>query len=105
MNDKNRFGLKNQDIARIVETISKTISVERIIIFGSRAIGTFKEGSDIDLALMGEELTYTDVRRIKIELYELNLPYQFDLLVYHNITDQAVRDHIDSCGLDFAATV
>jgi predicted nucleotidyltransferase len=92
------FGLKAGDLEQIIGVISQ-FSVAEAIIFGSRAKGTYKNGSDIDLALKGECLDNTIVRQISYQLNEeLNLPYMFDVLNYHTLTNPALIEHIDRVG-------
>ena len=42
-----------QDVCRAIEA---TPEIERVVLFGSRAKGTAKRGSDVDLALWGKSL-------------------------------------------------
>ncbi|SFE82063.1 Nucleotidyltransferase domain-containing protein [Thermophagus xiamenensis] len=78
---------------------SKNKDVEGVILFGSRAKGTFKEGSDIDIALIGDKLNMTSLRKIELELDELSLPYHLDVVIYKNIKEQALKEHIDRVGV------
>jgi len=55
MNDN--FGLKEGDIEQINFVLCRFEEVEEALIFGSRAIGKYKNGSDVDLALKGDLLT------------------------------------------------
>lgn len=92
------FGLKAGDLEQIIAVISQFPVIEAII-FGSRAKGTYKNGSDIDLALKGEHLDSVVVRQISYRLNdELNLPYMFDVLNYHTLTNPALIEHIDRVG-------
>ena len=66
--------------------------------YGSRAKGTSKPGSDIDLTLKGRELDLHVLNRISRDLDDLLLPYNIDLSIYHRIKDQDVLDHIHRVG-------
>ncbi|MCS6929569.1 MAG: nucleotidyltransferase domain-containing protein [Saprospiraceae bacterium] len=97
-----RFGLTEEDIAIITDLLSREPHVERAYIFGSRAKGNYKTGSDVDIALKGEQLTSDDIRRISDLLNEeTNLPYRFDVLNYHALQEPALVEHIDHVGLMF----
>lgn len=50
-----KFGLKEELINEIV-SFAKEYDVEKLIIFGSRARGDYKERSDIDLAVKGGDV-------------------------------------------------
>jgi len=96
------FGFSN-NIEKIMENLFKRFpEVDEVILFGSRAMGNYKSGSDVDLALKGEKITLDIHAKIKYELDEvLPLPFFFDVLVYSNITSQELIDHIDKQGVSF----
>ena len=75
------------------------MEVERAILYGSRARGNFKPGSDIDLTLMGAGLDERMRGRIDEELEELLLPYECDISVFSNLTHAPLRDHIRRVGV------
>ena len=68
-------------------------------IFGSRAIGTFREASDSDICLIGEELTLTDLNRISTELDELNIPEMIYLVNFRTIKNENLLKHINTFAL------
>lgn len=75
-------------------------NIREALIFGSRAKGNFRPGSDIDLALKGVGLTLKDILRLTAALDELDLPYHIDLVIYDRITEPDLKDHIDRLGID-----
>ncbi len=89
------YGLNDELLTKITAILANNNRLEAALLFGSRAKGTFRPGSDIDIALKGRALTVKDIIQIGIELDELETPYQFDLVIYHRITETALRDHID----------
>ena len=92
-------GLLDRDLKFILEAISKYPEIEEVIIFGSRAMGNYKKGSDIDLALKGEKVTRKVVRRLSDDLEEeYPLPYFFDIVSYNDISDEEFKHHIDNVG-------
>ncbi|MFC2130996.1 nucleotidyltransferase domain-containing protein [Bacteroidota bacterium] len=94
------FGLTQKDIELIVTAIQSFKNIEKAIIFGSRAKGNHKRGSDIDIALIGKELSKSDMARLRDLLNEeLPLPYFFDVINYHEINNQDLREHIDRVGV------
>lgn len=74
-----RFGLKETTIEQITGVFSNHPEVESAILYGSRAKGNYRRGSDIDLTLTGECLTYRIVAQIENEIDDLLLPYLFDI--------------------------
>ena len=86
----------------IAAVLSQEPKVEQAFIFGSRAKGNFRNGSDVDLALKGEELDFNTISRISYQLNEeTTMPYQFDVLNYHTIKEPALIKHIDRAGIEF----
>lgn len=93
------YGLTDTQLDQIRRVLAETPRLERAILFGSRAKGNFKSGSDIDLALMGDAFQFKDRLRLDNALDDLNLPVFFDLVVYEQISDPDVRKHIDRAGV------
>ena len=96
-----RYGLKEQTIESICEVFARHPYVEKAVLYGSRAMGNFKPGSDIDLTLIGESLTSPELGAIEEELDDLLLPYQIDLSIFHRIENMDLREHIERVGLVF----
>jgi len=97
-----RFGLKEQTIEKIRSVFACYPQVEKAVLYGSRAKGNFKRGSDIDLTLFGgEDLTMDVLYRIMSEADDLLLPYTIDLSIFHQISDPDVIDHIRRVGVVF----
>ena len=96
-----RFGLKPHTISAIQRVFARHPRVERAVLYGSRAKGNYRPGSDIDLTLFGESLTYADLCRIETEIDDLLLPYTLDLSLYAQIENADLREHIRRVGLVF----
>lgn len=75
--------------------------VERAILYGSRAMGTYKTGSDIDLTLTGGDLDYGELANIANDLEESDLPYKVDLSLLAGIANPGLVDHIQRVGKVF----
>lgn len=92
------FGLSEEDIRRILKVTSEFPQIRQVIIYGSRAKGTYKKGSDVDLALKGE-LTFDIVSKVHYRLNEETImPYFFDVADYDAITNMELKAHIDRVG-------
>lgn len=69
----------------------------RLVVFGSRAMGNQKHGSDVDLAVWG--LDTNETRELKIRLNEYtNLPYKFDVIRSESISNPELKQHITDHG-------
>lgn len=93
------FGLLDRDLNYIMSAFRQYPEVEAVIVFGSRALGNFKTGSDVDLAVKGRGVDQALIRRLSFELNEVcPLPYFFDVVNYDEITNPGLREHIDQFG-------
>jgi len=92
------FGLSKKELNLIIEKIRNRINIKKAVIFGSRAMGNYKNGSDIDIVLFGADIN-DELRIVKRELNEYtNLPYHFDILNYYEIENIELKKHIDKYG-------
>lgn len=94
-------GLTPADRQIICGTLARYPAVDRAVLFGSRAMGTFSRGSDIDLALEGEELDQGTLSRIAGELEDSRLPFKVDLLHRKASLAPEVEKHIRKYGRTF----
>lgn len=95
------YGLDKKDIEKILELLSKYPEIEKAIIYGSRAKGNYRDGSDIDLSLVGENLDLNTLLKIEHQVDDLLLPYKIDISLFHNIEDNDLIDHIARVGIIF----
>ena len=94
-----RFGLTKRVTDLIIETLATFEEIEEAVIFGSRAMGHAKRGSDVDLALKGKRLDLTTVTHVKFVLdEELPLPYFFDVVHYDSLANADLKAYIDREG-------
>ncbi len=93
-------GLKDEHRTAIVNLLRSNERVDRAVLFGSRATETFTLGSDVDIALFGEELTTTDQARLVAAMEKLNVPQRIDLLLYDQVEDAALRAHVHRDGVE-----
>ena len=96
-----RFGLKIEVVEQIQTVLRKYKQVEKAIVYGSRTKGNFRNGSDIDLTLVGKDLTLEIQYKIMEDLEELFLPYIIDLSIFHQISNPDLVDHIERVGIVF----
>jgi predicted nucleotidyltransferase len=92
-------GLGEKTIAQVASVLARFSEVRKAVLFGSRAKGTHKRGSDIDLALIGDQLDWRTVGRIDSALDDLPVPYRFSLIRFSEATDPEVADHVQRVGI------
>jgi predicted nucleotidyltransferase len=94
-------GLTDVTVAQIHEALARHPEVEKAVLYGSRAKGNFKPGSDVDLTLLGAGVTSKILGQIQDELEDGPLPYTFDLSILAQITQADLMDHIRRVGVVF----
>ncbi len=92
------FGLPPATLSTIRCILAEVPAVKKAVIYGSRAKGTHRLGSDIDLTLFGEELNLDILGQIATCLYESPIPYQVDLSIFEQIEHAGLREHIERVG-------
>ncbi len=95
------YGLPKNAIEKIRAVFAQYAQIERAVLYGSRAKGNFKPGSDIDLTLFGEDLDASQLAKIANALDDLLLPYTIDLSLYNELNHVKLRQHIDRVGVVF----
>ena len=99
MNKLNQFGLPKFTEEILKNFFSKFSEILEVKIYGSRALGNYSPGSDIDLAVYGD---CEDIEgKLKYEIDELSTPYKFDVTIYSLITNINLKKHIDEFGVVF----
>lgn len=99
--NNNQFGLKLSTINQIQQVFKRHPEIEQVLLYGSRAKGNYRNGSDIDLTLIGDRLNYKQLNRIETEIDELLLPYSLDLSILAHIDNSELLSHIQRVGLVF----
>jgi len=94
-------GLSSQDTKLIKQVFKKHPKIKKVVLFGSRAMGNFKAGSDVDLALFGD-IDLRTLSRVKSDLEEtISVPYFFDVIAYDDTENVALKKHINDFGVVF----
>ena len=93
------YGLKDTDLEIICNVFRMESKIEEAVIFGSRAQGNYKNGSDVDIALKGKDIDAGIISHISYRLNEETLlPYKFDIINYHTITNDDLIEQINQTG-------
>jgi uncharacterized protein len=99
--ETSKFGLKDKILQEISSVFQSFPEIDSVVIYGSRAKGNYKTGSDIDLTFKGKHLTLNTINKVSLKLDNLYLPWKFDLSIYSQIDNPELIDQIDRVGLVF----
>lgn len=93
--NQNSFGLEESDMEAINQILMTYDEIDEAYIFGSRAKGNYRQGSDVDIALKGEYIRRSQVLEISNLLNEeTNMPYRFDIVHFDSIDKRELSEHI-----------
>ena len=96
-----KYGLPKRTVDQICAVLAHFPAVERAVLYGSRAKGNYKPGSDIDLTLYGPGVTTALCATIAEALDDLLLPYTIDLSVFAELKHPELEAHIQRVGVVF----
>ena len=94
-----RYGVEESVWDEIGDIFQNYPEADRLILFGSRAIGTYRPNSDIDLALLGPKISFRKFLDFKADLDDLGLLYRIDLIDFNRITNEELKSHIERVGV------
>lgn len=94
------MGLPPSVLSQLRGVFARYPQIEKVLVYGSRAKGNFRPGSDIDLSLIAPSLSLTDLLRMETEIDDLLLPYKVDLSLFHQIENPDLREHILRVGIE-----
>ncbi len=100
-----RYGLNEETISLINSVFAAHPSIKEVKIYGSRAKGNYRNGSDIDLCIFADTLSNDELSRIKNELDDLPTLYSIDLCCYGTIENAELKEHINRVGKIFMPKV
>lgn len=100
--DQQKYGLRPSVVQDLCGVFARYPQIEKVLLYGSRAKGNYRNGSDIDLTICDNgEMTLQHVSRILNDIDQFLLPYMFDLSLLKQINDPDVLDHIRRVGVAF----
>ena len=99
-NELRRFGLKEATIGQIISVFSQYPQIHKVLLYGSRAKGNYRNGSDIDLTLIGD-VSYSQLSSIEDKIDDLLLPYSFDISIFSDVDNPDLVDNINRIGVVF----
>lgn len=90
-----KFGLSDEIINLLEGVFKRYNQIEKVKIFGSRAMGNYKAGSDIDLAVFAPDLKHGELLDIMVHMEDVGLLYEIDCLDYYRINNPGLKQHIN----------
>ena len=99
MTQGHRFGLSPQTLDKLNSVFVQHHTIDSVLIYGSRAKGNYRAGSDIDLTIKGGEISFPKLMRIEDQVDDLMLPYTIDLSQYSQLKNTDLVEHIDRVGV------
>ena len=97
MND----GLKEKNCKTIISILASNERVERVVLFGSRAMETFSPESDVDLILYGVHLTSSDRALLSWEIDETTIPQRVELILEESLKNNEFREQVEKYGIEW----
>ncbi|MCM2318408.1 Predicted nucleotidyltransferase [Geopseudomonas sagittaria] len=101
MSAESRFGLPLSAVEKLREVFRGWPQIRRAMLYGSRAKGNYRPGSDIDLTVEGEDLSLSQLLAIESQIDDLLLPWMVDLSLRKDIDNPELLDHIERVGVLF----
>ena len=95
-----QYGLPASAIHKICAIFQQYPQIEKVMLYGSRAKGSYRVGSDIDLSIQGD-VDVDTLLKIENEIDDLLLPWSVDLSILHKIDNMDLVEHIRRCGVGF----
>ena len=93
-----KYGLSDGTIKKLQKVFENFAEIDKVVLYGSRAKGNARSGSDIDLTLFGEHLDRQRCSVVADALDDLLLPYMIDLSVFHLLNHPELEAHIQRVG-------
>ena len=103
MTTASSFGLPPTTLDKLNSVFAQHRAIVSVLIYGSRAKGNYRTGSDIDLTIKGSEIFFAELMQIENQIDDLMLPYTVDLSHYKQLNNNELIGHIDRVGVEIYA--
>lgn len=94
-----KLGLSQATLDKLGSVFRQHSAIDSVLIYGSRAKGNYRPGSDINLTIKGSTLEFAELMQIEDQIDDLYLPYTVDLSQYNQLTNPDLIAHIDRVGI------
>lgn len=98
-----QFGLSASTLDKLNSVFARHNAIDSVVIYGSRAKGNYRTGSDIDLTIKGSEIPFEELMQIEDQIDDLMLPYTVDLSQCRLLENADLIAHIDRVGVEIYA--
>ncbi|MFN7913313.1 MAG: restriction endonuclease subunit S [Bacteroidota bacterium] len=95
-----KFGLEQHIIDKLIAVFEQHSKVDKALVFGSRAKGNYRNDSDIDIAIKGQDLNTDDIIAMSVAFEEKGITHKIDLINYETIKEPDLKDHINRVGIE-----
>ena len=93
------YGLPARTFSALNAIFQKYPGIKQAVLYGSRAKGQFRTGSDIDISLKTDDtFTRSDLLHISGDFDDSDLPYFVDVSIYDRLSNPDLKAHIDRVG-------
>lgn len=92
-------GLNEKECAVLQTLFAANARIAEVVLYGSRAKGNYKPFSDVDIVLIGDDLSRTDVNRLYAAIDDSSLPYKFDISLLTSLKNEELIAHIERVGI------
>lgn len=92
------YGFTEEERKWMDDIFTSIPHIKKVLLYGSRAKGNFREFSDVDITLLGDELTHDDMLDLYDKLYDSDLPYNYDVSIFSKLEDKDFIEHIKRVG-------
>lgn len=93
------FGLSPAVREKLNTVFARHPAIDQVLLYGSRAKGNYRHGSDIDLTIKGGEIPFMEFMLMEDQIDDLMLPYTVDLSQYRLLENAELVEHIDRVGV------
>ena len=93
------YGMIEEELNLLCSLFARQKEIEQVILYGSRAKGTHKPFSDVDITLLGIGLSRSHLNRLMADIDESSLPYSFDISILSTITNPDLMEQIENTGV------
>ena len=94
-------GLPDAVVRQLTDIFSSYPAIRRVMLYGSRAKGTHRNGSDIDLCIEAPDMTLSELLEIEGRIDDLLIPWKVDLSLMHRVENPDLLEHIRRAGKVF----
>ncbi len=95
------FGISSESFNKLITLFNETPNITEVTLYGSRALGTYKDGSDIDITIMNNNFSYNELLTLTNKIDDLLIPYKVDISIFNTLDNQELIEHINKHGVTF----